>query len=246
MVKVKCVSKMLEKYGFQYGHIYDLVSITNINKSFEVVNNIEENISDLAPEAFEIIVEEQPKFEVTANLDAMNTWRPSYKVDESAKFAGLEKYLTEEQKQQIVTKIFEEKIGKEVDRIIEARYAGKIADEIFYKLTAIYVNKIDSEYEQLIQSLVYKELNASLAGKTDPDGNLCSYIRYQLQSVIGRVLETMQPELNTIFKEKVLASANEMLLNAFLSQIVRKLDFDTKIKNILQEQAENLNDNENN
>ena len=148
-------------------------------------------------------------------------------------------YLSDEEKKKIAERVYEE----ELRRLFQEDVAKRIPD-IFHDLPTVYhrvlnqyIQEMQLSHEEFIPAmnkLIEKELNAFIS-EDDDMNTIAHHIRWRLQILSEEVIQENKDELKPIIRDKVFRCCNETLLIAFLSDIVRKMNLDKAVKQIIQE-----------
>ena len=156
-------------------------------------------------------------------------------------------YLTDEEKKKIAERVYEEELRKAFQKDYESRdpIIFTSRSTVYYRLLDRYIDKMDLEKidfipyfkETLISDL--KSFTEGLQPDCDRDNPFINTIRYKLNRLAEEVVEENRDELKPIIQDKVFRCCNETLLIAFLSDIVRKMNLDKAVKQIIQESEGN-------
>jgi uncharacterized membrane protein YheB (UPF0754 family) len=152
----------------------------------------------------------------------------------------IEKYLSEEQMKTIAEEVFTEKMKADVDRVIQARTCGKLVDNIFNKIVESYVTEISDKYKDDILKLCKSEISRDQSNNNDWDDTLRATIDYKLKETSNVIIDEHIDEIKPIVYSKILRCCNEVSVNAFISDIIRKLDLDKAVKEVLGEYAKKI------
>jgi hypothetical protein len=158
------------------------------------------------------------------------------------------KYLPEAQQKEIAEKVFTERMNAEVDRIIDARHGsgtvplgnpcGKIVDHVMHKMCEAYTAKMVPEFQDRILELAKAEIEGTNADNKDDSRTLIlTAINWELQTIARELIKEHKVELGQAIYAKILSSVNEMMLNAFCADIVKTLNLDKAINEVLAEKA---------
>lgn len=146
---------------------------------------------------------------------------------------NIEKYLTEDEMKKIAERIYTDRIQAEVDRIIETRIAGRMVDAIISKIVESYVLKLSDEFKDDLKVLCKSEIDRSVSTTSDYNDTLRNDIRYTLQTVSKEVIIENNAEIKQLVYDKILECSNEMVAISFVGDIIRSLDLNYAIKEVL-------------
>ena len=153
------------------------------------------------------------------------------------------KYLSDEEKHRIAERVYEEELRKCFQKDYESRDPIIFTNRstVYYRLLDRYIDKMDLEKTDFIP--YFKETLASdlkyfiedIKSDSDRENLFINTIRYKLNRLAEKVIEENEDDLKPIIRDKVFRCCNETLLIAFLSNIVRKMDLDKAVKQIIRE-----------
>lgn len=147
---------------------------------------------------------------------------------------NIEKYLTEDEMKNIAERIYTERINAEVDRIIEARTAGNLVEMIFSQIVTSSVTNLSDKFKDNLLSLCESEIARSVSNNKNYDDTLRNDIRYSLQTVSKTVINENIDNIKLVVYDKILECSNEMVAMSFIGDIIRSLDLNTAVKEVLQ------------
>ena len=152
-------------------------------------------------------------------------------------------YLTDDDKKRIAERVFEEELRKHFREDIEKRN-----QEIFHDFPTVYHRVLDQYIREMnlthdnfapaFKPLIEKEVNDILSGKDD-DNSVAHHIRWRFQVLAEEIISEDKSELKEIIRDKVFRCCNETLLIAFLSDIVRGMNLDKAVKQIIKDSEGN-------
>ena len=169
-------------------------------------------------------------------------------LQKSNTFYEFSKYLPVDQQKEIAKRIYDEKIREEADRIIEARYsiiddngkmicnAGQMINYIIEKIAEDYIFTYRNAFESEIMKMAKDMIEGNIK-PYDPWDSWRSSVNSSLYQLSRKIIEENADELRKIMYDKIMESCNEMMLNAFCADIIRTLDLDKVIKEILKDKA---------
>lgn len=152
-------------------------------------------------------------------------------------------YLSDEEKKKIAERVYEEEVRKSFARDFESRSPIIFTDRstVYYRLLDRYIDNMGLEKTDFIpyfkETLLseMKSFTQDLSSDPNRDNDFINTIKYRLQRLSEEVIDENKDELKPIIRDKVFKCCNETLLIAFLSDIVRRMNLDKAVKQIIQE-----------
>ena len=177
-----------------------------------------------------------------------------HKSDESADLVTVfdfQKYITPDEMKNIATRVFTEKAEIYFDEIVRNRYGWKedsetnqsFIDAMLFTIGEMILDRHGRDnmfLTELIMQRIIEEANRDFTKEENYDDRLRSQINWKLQSLVEKTINERESEISPIIFEKIKQSADKMLLNAFLSDLIRHFNFDKAIKEVLGDMAKNL------
>lgn len=148
-------------------------------------------------------------------------------------------YLTEEEKKKIAERVFEDELRNYFKEDVAKR-----SQEIFHDFPTVYhrvldqyireMNLIHDDFAPAFKPLIEKEVADILSGKDD-DNAVAHHIRWKFQVLAEEIINEDKSDLKEIIRDKVFRCCNETLLIAFLSDIVRGMNIDKAVKQLVKD-----------
>ena len=149
----------------------------------------------------------------------------------------LMKYLSDDDKKKIAERVYEEECRKKFNAEITSLQDTIFTDKyvVFHRILDRYINELDLMNEDFIP--YFKEMlmnHSSELLAEDSDVTLRYAISTKINKIGQEVLDENHDALKDIIREKVFKCCNEKMLIAFIADIVRSLDLNGAIKNLLR------------
>ena len=152
------------------------------------------------------------------------------------------KYLTDEEKKRIVERVYEEEVRNYIKEDISKRSPSIFEDNttVYTRILNQYIKDLDLyhyDFIDIFKKRLEEEMDNIINGNSTEIGSnsLRTVIEWKIRDIGEEIINESKDELRPIIKEKVFKCCNETLLIAFLSDIVRGMNLDKAVKNIIQE-----------
>ena len=154
------------------------------------------------------------------------------------------KYLPEKQQREIAERVFTERMETEVHRIIEARHGdkngnpcGTIVEHIMGNITDRYIGEMEPELGPTILKIARDKIINRTESTDDNNTTIDTRIHWAIEKLITDTVNAHSDELKQLLYSRILESVDSIMLNAFCADIIRTLDIDKAIREVLGERA---------
>ena len=153
----------------------------------------------------------------------------------------LMKYLSDDDRKRIAERVYEEECRRIFNEEMAKRDQALFHNQslVYTRILDKYISEMDLVHEDFIPA--FKDMITNYSKELlaeDSDVTLRYAISAKLTAICNEVFEENHDELKEITKEKVFKCCNEKLLIAFISDIVRSLNLNEAIKNLLRNDPE--------
>lgn len=156
----------------------------------------------------------------------------------------INKYLTEQQMEEIARKIFTEKLEKSIEDMINRKeqWGRGVFNDVYGKLVEKYAQKINQQYEAKIEKAIQEEINRTKSYDPDYSDTFYETIHKELHEYAKKIIADKNEELSPIVYDKILSACDDLLFSRIISDLMYKLNLDGTIKDVINEVRKNKND----
>lgn len=146
------------------------------------------------------------------------------------------KYITEDQMKDIATRLYEDRLTKFVDDVLERRIplCGNIVDQVLMATVERYVTKLSDKFET-----DFLKKAKSVIESTDPGNDehisFQEQLTYKLSSAADKCIEANMDVIYGYMSKSIETAANNVGINELAKKISRKIDVNQIIVDLLHE-----------